>query len=57
MFASTTVRLRVYITGFEGVWPGEFSQPTEEHVILQFNLKHENPPQLGDIFHLTEMIF
>lgn len=32
---------RVYITGFERVWFGEFSQPTEEHVILQFNLKRE----------------
>lgn len=49
MFASTTMHLRVYVTGFKRVWFGEFSQPTEEHVILQFYLKHENPPQLGDV--------
>lgn len=28
--------LRVYITGFEKVWFGEFSKPTKEHAIRKF---------------------
>lgn len=32
-------RFRVYVTGFQRVWFGGFSHPTEQHVILHF--KHD----------------